>query len=80
MDHKHTLDVATHVDDDVSKANSIFQRALYEPELLDDDSFKPVSTFTSPVIIEMGTEDSELLESEVNKEVGLKSPIVLNTC
>ena len=73
MDHKHTLDVPNHADNDASQPLSfLFPPAFYDIELGDDDDVsKPVSKFTSPIYIEMGDEGSELLESKVNEKVRL---------
>ena len=72
MDHKHTLDVPTHTDNDASKPVSAFvSRAIFETEVVDNDVSKPVSEFTPPIYIEMGDEESEILESKVNEEVRL---------
>lgn len=72
MDHKHTLDVPTHADNDASNpASALFPRAFYDTEVVGNDASKPVSKFTPPIYIEMGDEDSELLESKVHEKVCL---------
>ena len=72
MDHKHTLDVPTHADNDASKpVSALYSQAFFDTEIVDNDVSKPVSKFTPPIHIEMGDEGSEFLESKVNEEVRL---------
>ena len=72
MDRKHTLDAPTHADNDASQSlSALFPPAIFETEVVDDNESKPVSKFTPPIYIEMGTEGSELLESKVNEKVRL---------
>ena len=74
MDHKQTLDVPTHADNDTSKpVSTVFSRPSFKTQIADTDASKPASKFTTPIYIEMGDEEPEFLESHIKEKVRLKS-------